>query len=160
MRIRQNIRCPRPLVTHMAEESTLATVATIIAAFGTAMLFFRIQRELEMQRSGETIWIPWADGLIVLSTLISLVLVVLPLIIASNVAGTLMVASTACAAAVVLVAGYPFAILAHYRIIMGGGRTGLRDNPEPAERTCVIVTIGLAVLAALVTLWSIILRGI
>lgn len=63
----------------MADASSLATIASIISAFGGAMLFFRIQRELAMQGAGEPIWIPWADRLLIAATLISLLLVVVPM---------------------------------------------------------------------------------
>jgi hypothetical protein len=63
----------------MADASSLATTASIIAAFGIAMLFFRIQRELGMAERGEINWIPWADWLLVGATAVSLLLVILPL---------------------------------------------------------------------------------
>jgi hypothetical protein len=60
--------------------------------------------------------------------------------------------TAAAAAAVILVAGYMFAVLGHYRILFdrrfvlwGEKRTGPRNNPEPAERYFTV----LAVLAAL-----------
>ena len=54
------------------DTGTLATVASIISAFGAAMLFFRIQRELDMKKQGERIWLPVADWLLVAATVVSL----------------------------------------------------------------------------------------
>ena len=36
------------------------------------MLFFRIQRELDMKKQGERIWLPVADWLLVAATVVSL----------------------------------------------------------------------------------------
>jgi hypothetical protein len=36
--------------------------------------------------------------------------------------------------------GYIFAILAHYRFLLGKERKGPRTNPEPAEKFVIIIT--------------------
>ena len=125
----------------MADSGTITTVASIISGFGVAMLFFRIQRELHMDERKEQIWIPWADWLLVAATLISLLAVLLPLVMLPGSSAALKIAIAACGASIVLVAGYVFAILAHYRLLWGKGRSGPRDNPEPAERALVYVTV-------------------
>lgn len=126
----------------MPETGDLTTVASIIAAFGVATLFFRIQRELEMGKAGERVWIPWADWLIVIATLCSLLLVLLPLLIFErNNLLAKAVSTSACVASVILLAGYVLAILAHYRLLFGCGRSGPRDNPEPAEMILFIVSL-------------------
>ena len=51
------------------DSGTLANVASVIGAFGAAMLFFRIQRELQMRKAGERVWLPLADWLIFAATL-------------------------------------------------------------------------------------------
>jgi hypothetical protein len=51
---------------------------------------------------------------------------------------------------VILVAGYVFAILAHYRLILSEGRTGPRDNPEPSERLIIKISIIVGSIVALV----------
>jgi amino acid permease len=130
----------------MADVGVLATVASIIAAFGSTMLVFRIQRELYMHDQKEVQAIPWADRLLVVATLVCLGLVVLPLIACTNRPGLLTeLPRAACAAAVLMVAGYILALLGHYRLLGGGARTGPRANPEPAEKWVVIVTLLLAV---------------
>ncbi len=124
------------------EASDLLTVASILAAFGSAMLFFRIQRELTMHDRAEIQWIPWADWLLILATLISLLGVILPIFFSAGLRLPLAAAS----AATVLVAGYVIAILAHCRIILGFGRNGPRTNPEPGELVIVLVVAAAAAL--------------
>jgi hypothetical protein len=129
----------------MPDPGTLSTVASITSGFGVAMLFFRIQRELQMGREGEIVWIPVADWLLVCATLVSLLLVILPLVALSPAAGVLnRLPQAACAASSILVAGYILSILAHYRLLFGRKRTGPRYNPEPAERVLVFTTAALA----------------
>lgn len=131
--------------------STLSTVASIISGFGVAMLFFRIQRELQMQEKDETIWIPAADWLLISATLMSLLLVIFPIVAVSKDASIAHnIASSACSASSILVAGYIFSILAHYRLLFGRHRTGPRDNPEPAEKTLVRLTIVIAAIVFIV----------
>jgi uncharacterized membrane protein len=130
------------------DPGTLATIASIIAAFGIAMLFFRIQRELSMSEKKERVWLPLADWLLVFATLISLLLVILPLLF--EVRKEMPVA--AAAAATILVAGYVPAILSHYRIVFGRHRQGQRDNPEPAEKVAVITFAVIAVLVFVVSI--------
>lgn len=140
----------------MAEASELITIASIIAGFGIAMLFFRIQRELQMQNQGERNWIPWADRLLVGATLLSLVFVILPVtLIRSRNSPWAILPKAGASAASTLVAGYVFAILAHYRLFFGNKRNGPRSNPEPAEKLWVCVSILFAVIVAV---WVILLR--
>ena len=54
------------------EAGDLLTVASILAGFGCAMLFFRVQRELAMHDRNEIIWLPWADWLLIVATMLSL----------------------------------------------------------------------------------------
>jgi hypothetical protein len=126
----------------MIDQSTLVTVAALIAGFGSAVLVFRIQREVDMAAKGETTWVPWADRLIITATLLALVFGIFPFVsgfVVTPIANALAMAASS--GAVVLLFGYVFAILAHYRLIFGGGRTGPRDNPEPAERWIIWLTV-------------------
>ena len=59
------------MTPHSPDSGTLAGVASVIAAFGAAMLFFRVQREITMREQDERNWIPWADWLLVVATLVS-----------------------------------------------------------------------------------------
>jgi len=131
------------------ETGDLLTVASILAAFGSAMLFFRIQRELTMHDRAEIQWIPWADWLLILATLVSLLAVILPIFFAAGLRLPLAAAS----AATVLAAGYVPAILAHYRIILGFGRQGPRTNPEPSELFIVLLSLVAATSAFVLQFW-------
>ncbi len=124
------------------DPATLANIASIIAAFGAAMLTFRVQRELTMHDEGEPIWLPWADRLLILATCISLLLVIVPLVSVRYVS----LPAAAAGSAAILVSGYVFAILAHYRIFWGKDRKGPRENPEPAERVITFITLVVATL--------------
>jgi|SRR6185295_9829364 len=119
------------------DRGTLATVAAIIAAFGVPMLYFRIQRELEMRKNEETIWLPAADWLLVGATLVSLLLVIVPLVTLREVR----LPAAASGAAAIMVAGYIPAILGHYRIVFGQTRSGPRNNPEPTELFFVVIAL-------------------
>lgn len=126
----------------MLENGALATIASIVAAFGAAMLSFRIQRELEVRQQGERNWIPWADRLLVGATLTCLWLVIVPLVATTHSSPPVAALErAACAASAIMLSGYVFALLAHYRLIWGGSQSGPRRNPEPAERTAVWVTL-------------------
>jgi hypothetical protein len=133
----------------MQDPETLATVASIIAGFGIAALVFRLQREIRMIELGEIVWLPWADWLIISATSLSLLLGVLPLVAVPKSPLAIAVSAAACTGASVMLLGYPFSILAHYRIGLGRGRTGPRVNPEPLERILVITTGVLAVVGVL-----------
>ena len=133
---------------YMVDAATLATIASIISGFGIAMLVFRIQRELQMHEQLEVNWIPWADRLLIVATPISLLLVVFPLVTFGPTSfWVLRIASAACAAASLMVAGYVPGILAHYRLFLVSHRERQRRNPEPAERVVVIAVFAAALLA-------------
>jgi hypothetical protein len=130
------------------------TVASILSGFGISVFMFRIQRELRVRDADPQSpnWLAWADYLILVAILLSLLLVVLPLT-AMPEPGRLAysIAAASCAAASLLVAAYPFAILDHYRIEIGTWRTRGGEHPqerhkgEPVER---MIVFGAAALAA------------
>jgi hypothetical protein len=134
----------------MIDNSTIAQVASIIAGFGATMLFFRIQRELEMWSKDEPVWMPWADWLLIWATIIALLGAVFPIVttLSSSVFVTNL-ARVSCMVATLLLTGYIPSILAHYRIIFGKRRSGPRGNPEPAERILVILTVVAAVMTTI-----------
>lgn len=107
-----------------------------------------------MAHEREVIWIPWADRLVVAATMAALTLNVFPSIsgfVSEGMATALGMAAGS--SAVVLLAGYVLAILAHYRLIFTGNRTGYRENPEPAERWITWVTSLTAVVIFVAVLW-------
>ncbi len=127
---------------------------------------FRIQRELRVrdQHPEWQNWLAWADYLILAAILLSLVLVVLPLMVMADPSRFVYsVAAGSCAAASLLVAAYPLAILDHYRIELGTWRTRQGESPEarhkgePIERLLVIVTGVLAAVAffSIVISWNV-----
>jgi hypothetical protein len=123
----------------------LASVASLIVGFGATIMVFRVDRELEMRERDEPTWFPWADRLVIVAMMMSGLLdLALPL----SVRGLQVtrIPTAAAVASVILLLGYPFAILAHYRIEIGRNRKGERDNPEPAEREIVWATMILAAL--------------
>ncbi|WNM56539.1 hypothetical protein [Candidatus Nitrospira allomarina] len=128
------------------DSGTLANFASVKGAFGAVMLYFRIQRKLHMKQQGERVWIPLADWLIILATLVSLLLVMVPLVTLDLTSPNyLRLPMAACGAAAILVSGYVFAILAHYRIFFGSSCAGARSLAEPLE----IMSSSIAVFAAL-----------
>jgi hypothetical protein len=88
----------------------------------------------------------WADYLVIVAIIQSLLLVVLPLIVSNGECARIKaVAAGSCASAVILVAAYPLAILDHYRIEWGKKRKPERDKGEPVET---IIVICAAIVAA------------
>jgi hypothetical protein len=141
------------------------TVASILSGFSISVFMFRIQRELRVRDDHPDWpnWLAWADYLILEAILLSLLLVVLPLMaIAEPGRLAYSVAAGSCAAASILVAAYPFAILDHYRIEIGTWRTRGGERPqerhkgEPIERAIVLGATILASIAliAIVITWN------
>ena len=149
----------------MSTPQPYLTVASILSGFGISVFMFRIQRELRVRDEHPQWpnWLAWADYLILAAILLSLLLVVLPLMaVAEPGLFVYSVAAGSCAAASLLIAAYPFAILDHYRIEIGTWRTRAGERPllrhkgEPIER---IIVVGAAILAAtaflfIVTSWN------
>lgn len=136
------------------EQTLLIAVSAAIVTFGSVVLVFRLQREITMRSRGEPMWIPWADWLSFSSTAVALFLVIAPVVVAGNHDPWSSVARSATVCSVVLLAGYPAAILSHYRLLFGTKRSGPYTNPEPAEKALVIATALVAIAAsALVALW-------
>lgn len=132
----------------MIDSSTLTQVASIIAGFGATMLTFRIQREIEMRKLGEASWIPFADWLLIAATVFCLVFAVVPLMLfGTSKPFVTNIARGICAASALMVGGWIFGILSHYRLILSGGRTGPRENPEPAEAIIVLIAFIFAIFA-------------
>lgn len=130
--------------------SDLIAVAAMIVGFGSVVIMFRVQRELWVQHHHPEwpTWIAWADGLILASVAIAVLLVVAPLLAFPLVSQRReALAAASCVGAIVLQVGYIPAILAHYRIGIGATRTGPRKRGEPLEKAIVVVWSALAALA-------------
>jgi hypothetical protein len=140
----------------MADSSTLAQIASIIAAFSVAMLFFRVPRELEMRKRGKEVWIPFSDQLLIYATLLSLFLVILPIIMTREATPFVVnLTRASCAAAVIMLGGYIPGILAHYRLIWGRHLEAPRQNPEPTEKVIVLASILIAFVAFVIIMLGI-----
>ena len=124
----------------MANPETLATVASIIAGFGAAMLGFRIEPEVASQEKGQQSWIPWADQLLIAAILLALLLVVLPLLSSLSKTYRICRENSPCC----LFSDLCFAIRLHIcnpsplPTAFWAKAKGREQNPEPAERWIVV----------------------
>lgn len=138
----------------------IAGVASVVAGFSLTALMFRIQRELaiadanrkegKLEKGGN--WIPPADFMLIGAFLLSLLGGLLPTILYSGATKTPCWPSALSVAAVVLLAGYIPAILAHYNWIFGLYRETTQTNGW--ERTIVFFTALIAVYFASINLCS------
>jgi hypothetical protein len=120
----------------------LISAAAIIVGFGVTAIMFRVQREIYVREELKInlLWLAWADYLLLSSVGLAVFGVLLPILAVGRYSVTVSVAAAVCAAAIVLLAGYIPAILAHYRIGLGATRQGPREKGEPLERRSVCLT--------------------
>jgi hypothetical protein len=127
----------------MEQQADLVTAASLIAGFGSTLMVFRLERELNVEERNlnveernrdrseqekERHWFPASDWLIVISNVTTLCLVVAPLVSIERPSQHLIrFASAVCSAAAIMLAGYIPSILAHYHFFYGLERT--RTNP-------------------------------
>lgn len=119
----------------------LSNLAALIVGFGVAVFVMRITREIEMGERGERQWVPWADRLLIGAVVASLSAVVILLVREGS--GTRLGTALILGPVVCLI-GYPFALLAHYRLLppeRWKSDKSLRDNPDGWEGPIVIVTV-------------------
>ena len=134
------------------DTSALLTVASIISGFGITIFTFRLQREIQVMERNSKVWIPWADFLVIAAVMVSLLIGILPIIVLSSPPKLIyQIANGACAASIVMLAGYVPGKLAHYRFILAKNTPKARQNPEPSERWIVIMFLCFAVTAFAVT---------
>jgi hypothetical protein len=141
----------------------VATVASIVVGFGAVVLMFRIQRELYVREilKSNVNWIARADWLVIIAMFLAGLLgLALPL---SGFALTGLwqrLPLGACLSAIILLLGYVFAVLAHYRLLGNGqkkpkgGTEPARKNPEPPEGAIFWVTLVIAALTFCLPLYS------
>ena len=136
----------------ISDAGNIAQVASIVAGFGATALVFRLQRHLDQlpNEPGEHSWLPLADWLLIAAMIVAVAAAVIPLL-AFNLSST-KIPRAACAASCVLLAGYVFAVLAHYRLIFGSGiryqTYPLEYSVAKAELVITIVALVLAIAAA------------
>ncbi|MFZ0009763.1 MAG: hypothetical protein WAK94_16130 [Steroidobacteraceae bacterium] len=132
----------------MSHADTLVTAASLIAGFGSAVIAFRLQRELDIEEKNEQRpphlreqhWFPASDWLIVASNIGALCFVVAPLVALDSPSPRMVrLASAACCAAAIMLAGYIPSILAHYRFLVG--LTKERSNPTFWEGAFLLCTV-------------------
>ena len=99
-------------------------------------------REKSRPKSEETgLGFRGADALLITAILFALLLVILPIVAFGRLSGfPAKLTRSACSVTCILLSGYLFAILAHYRLLFGERRRGERQNPEPAEKWSLIST--------------------
>ena len=134
----------------------LIAASAIVVGFGVTAIMFRVQRELYVyeQLKIRTLWLAWADYLILGSVTLAVFGATVPLLVAPEPPrGVSALAASSCVAAVILQAGYIPSILAHYRIELGARREGPRAKGEPVERRLVVATALLASASFAVTLF-------
>ncbi|MEA5595748.1 MAG: hypothetical protein HC815_39815 [Richelia sp. RM1_1_1] len=130
------------------DTSALLTVASIISGFGITIFTFRLQREIQVMERNSQVWIPWADYLVITAVMVSLLIGILPIVVVSSPPKFIyQIANGACAASIVMLAGYVPGILAHYRFILAKNTRSARQNPEPSERWIVIMFLCFAFIA-------------
>jgi hypothetical protein len=103
----------RPTQHAVLTADSYLAIAGILAGFGITAWTVRVEREITFHDKGEQNWIPWSEYLVISAILIALLLVVLPLVISKNPIRW-PVARGGCAAASMLLAMYPLAIISHY----------------------------------------------
>jgi hypothetical protein len=132
----------------MNHPDILVTAASIIAGFGSAVIAFRLERELDIEEKNEERpthrkerhWIPVSDWLVVVASVGALCFVVAPLVAAESPSDSMIrLASAVCSAAAVMLGGYIPSILAHYHFIYG--LTEERTNPTFWEGVFVFITL-------------------
>lgn len=132
---------------------TLATVASIVAAVGTAALFFRIPREIKMMEKGQPTWIAGCDWLAIAATLVAVIFGLLPVLLfhGCELLGR-RIPTAACAASLTALAGYPLALPAHYGLLFRKGRKW--KQVEPLECMIMVIAAVLAVVSVVFSLAS------
>src|SRR5215469_7841049 len=133
----------------------IISASAIVAGFGVTAIMFRVQRELYVRETLkiDILWLAWADYLILTSVALAVFGSTAPLLVAPIVPRTVVaIAASSCVAALILLAGYVPAILAHYRIELGAKRRGPREKGEPIERWLVITFGILAAISFTATL--------
>ena len=125
-----------------------ATLATIIVGFTANILAFRLAREARMKRK----WVPWADRMLIGGSVVALGFVILPTVVSQKMNPAGLMPRAACAAVLVMLGGYFFAILAHYRLVFGRDPKIPREAGEPAEKIIVWITLVVAVCVVLVVI--------
>lgn len=115
---------------HDLSISSLWTVAAVVFGFQLAALSWRISREVHMESQGERTWVTFADGIVLLSTLILVVGVFLAPILTDISAGN---AARLFGLSLVLFASAPVVLAGHYNLFRQHQKAP-RDHVTTQER--------------------------
>jgi hypothetical protein len=116
------------------------------------MLIFRVQREVQIkeQNDDSASWIPWADRMLLVATMIALLLGVLPILFGQFIRGpAVLLAPSALVAAVIMTSAYALALLAHYRLWPFSGEREMVPGEAP-ERVVVLVGSAVGIVGAII----------
>ena len=132
----------------MDHQDVLVTAASIIAGFGSAVIAFRLERELDIEEKNEERpkhrkerhWIPASDWFVLTASVGALCFVVAPMVATPTPShGMMRFSSAICSAMAIMLAGYIPSILAHYHFIYGLPKE--RTNPTFWEGVFVLATV-------------------
>jgi hypothetical protein len=122
---------------------TLWRAAAVLIGFQFTAFGWRLQREMSMARDGQTIWLPPAEYLNLTSLLCTASVFVLPIFRLATIDRVQHLFGLA----IVLLAGYPFALAGHYGILFNKGREGTPGKyAHWQEITVIAVTTFLSIL--------------
>jgi len=125
MKVESRLCSLRKPAGEMDHQDVLVTAASIIAGFGSAVIAFRLERELDIEEKNE-------DG--------ALCFVVAPMVATPTPShGMMRFSSAICSAMAIMLAGYIPSILAHYHFIYGLPKE--RTNPTFWEGVFVLATV-------------------
>ena len=139
-----------PLMNDRTDMLTLWRAAAVLIGFQFTAFGLRLQREMSMAKAKDEenkengrIWLPPAEYLNLTSLLCTASVFVLPLLRFAAIDR----AQHLFGLAIILLAGYPFALAGHYGILLNSGRNGTPGiYAHPQELTVIGSTVLVAVL--------------
>lgn len=125
----------------------LWTAGGILLGFQLTSFHFRLTRELKFRDEGDTTWLPWADMLSLMSMLIMVLCIfLLPILGFGD-----QFAANAFGVALILFAGYPFALAGHYELFTSKDKNTRKGGHCPfEEKVALVITVLVLVLYELV----------
>ncbi len=132
-----------PAMNDRADILTLWSAAAVLIGFQFTVFGWRLQREMGIAAKGERIWLPPAEYLNLTLLLCTASVFVLPMLRLA----TIYRAQHLFGLAIILLAGYPFALAGHYGILLNKGREEIPgEYAHWQEKSVMALTILLATL--------------
>ena len=132
-----------PAMNDRTDLLTLWRAAAVLIGFQFTVFGWRLQREMGMANDNKRIWLPPAEYLNLTSLLCTASIFVLPMLRLAGIDR----AQHLFGLAIILLAGYPFALAGHYGILLNAGRNGTPARyAHPQELTVIASTVLVAVL--------------